>query len=175
MLDTNIDVGDCTRFGFQIAPQPFTQQIRAVTIFMGGTNLTPDNNLAYLPSFIGQLNTTSEWLKRKIDYLKYEQLFSSLNITEIHNSLVHNHLNILTDDEWDIVYRGHRFGDWGETTDDFTAFLIPYFDRLYLTYQLRNDCSLDFDILDVVEGIEITPHYLITTIDAAIVALANKS
>lgn len=173
-MNNNLVVGDLNRFGFQIELSSSSGPIRKVSIFMGGQNLNPFNNSAYLPSFVSRLQATSEWLKGKIDYLKYEQLLSGLNLTEIHNTLVHNHLAILTDDGWDLVSQIYCFGDWGETTDDFRAFLIPYFDRLYLTYQLRNNGLHKFDILDVADGIEITPYELITTLDEAIFCLIGQ-
>lgn len=92
MVNNNLVVGDLNRFGFQIALHPSSEQIHKVSIFMGGKNLTPFDNSAYLPSFVSRLKATSKWLKGKIDYLKYEQLLSGLNLTEIHNTLVHNHL-----------------------------------------------------------------------------------
>ncbi|KAI9133245.1 hypothetical protein [Acaryochloris sp. CCMEE 5410] len=174
MVNNNLVVGDLNRFGFQLGFHPSSKPMRKVSIFIGGQNLTPFDNSAYLPSFVNRLQATSEWLKGKIDYLKYEQLLNGLNLTEIHNTLAHNHLAILTDDEWDLVRKVHTFGDWGEITDDFNAFLIPYFDRLYLTYQLRNNDLREFNILDVVDGIESTPYELIMTLDEAISCLTGQ-
>lgn len=174
MVNNNLLVGDLNRFGFQIANSPSSELIRKVSIFIGGQNLTPFDNSAYLPSFVSRLQATSEWLKGKIDYLKYEHLLSGLNLTETHNTLVHNHLAILTDAEWDLVSKVHTFGDWGEITDDFIAFLIPYLDRLYLTYQLRNNGLREFDILDVADSIETTPYELIMTLDEAVSCLVGQ-
>jgi len=123
-----IDVGDLSHFGFRIAPVGHERQVREVSIFICGKDLTQHDNSAYLPCFIGQLAATSEWLKRKLDYLKYEDLFGGRNVSQIHNLLLHG-----DDEEWWAAAAAHRFAEWGETTDGFAAFLIPYLDRLHLT------------------------------------------
>jgi len=108
-------------------------------------------------------------LKTKIDYLKYERLFvSALNITEIHNALLHNNGSVFESEmEWSAVQEHCCFADWGETTDVFWAFLIPYFDKLHLTYQSRDRGVSHYDVAPMIDSVFVTPYYLIVTIQEA--------
>lgn len=171
-----MDVGVLNHFGFRIAPATDERQLREVSIFIGGNDLTHRDNTAYLPSFLGQLAATSDALKRKIDYLKHEDLFRGMNVTQIHNLLLHGNADVFADeDEWWAVAAAHRFADWGETTNGFTAFLIPYFDRLYLTSQSRDYALPEYEMLEVIDCVETTPYYLIATMDDAKSILKDES
>ncbi len=165
-----IEVGDLNQFGFRIGPVGPEPEIREVSIFIHGTDVTPFDNSAYLPTFISHLEADSKYLKQKIDYLKHDKLFHGLNLSEIHNLLLHGSPKIFRDErEWSTVDEAHRFAQWGETTDGFVAFLVPYFDRLYLTYQIWPESRSE--LLDVIDSTETTPHYLIRTLDEAIAIL----
>lgn len=163
------DVGDLNQFGFRLSAVTVERQLRDVSIFIGGNDLTRRDNTVYLPSFIAELSATSVLLKRKIDYLRHDELFRKLSVSQIHNLLIHGNPNSFTDDrEWHSVKQAYEFAVWGETTDAFAAFLIPYCDRLYLTYQFCNDRPPYFDVLNYIDGVETTPGDLIATIDEAV-------
>lgn len=106
--------------------------------------------------------------------MKHESYFVEKNVTQIHNILLHGGDAFANEREWSAVSEAHRFADWGETTDGFSAFLVPYGDRLYLTYQMR-EATLNYETLDIVSGVEITPHYIITVIDATVALLRNNT
>ncbi len=162
------EAGDLSIFGFRIGPD-IIGGVRDISIFVNGFNLTERDCSAYLPSFIGDLRRTAAALKRKIDYVRYEMYFGGRNVTQIHNLLLHGDATVFhSDSEWWAVRQAHQFAEWGETTDGFTMFLVPYLDRLYLTYQLGSHPPGGYQVLDVVRGVEITPFYLIETIERAV-------
>ena len=167
-----IDVGNLNEFGFRIGPNVVDRLMREVSIFVDGIELTSRDNSVYLPSFVGQLERTSRVLKQKIDYVRYEGLFRDLNVTQIHNLLLHGNRDVVPDERerWSVT-EAHRFADWGETTDCFAAFLVPYCDCLYLTYQPNDGASPNYTVLDLVDGVITTPYYLIATIDEAVAML----
>ncbi|MCA9173448.1 MAG: hypothetical protein KDB14_03095 [Planctomycetales bacterium] len=163
------DVGDRAIFGFRIGPAEPQCPMRDVNIFINGEDVTPEDPSVYLPSFLGLIQDTANRLEAKIDYLKHDSLFSGLNVTEVHNALLHNNREVfVSDTEWWSVHEHHRFGDWGETTDGFTAFLIPYCGKLQLTCQTRDRRVARYDHLPCVRGVQVTPYYLIVTLKAAL-------
>lgn len=170
-----IEVGDLKQFGFRIGPITEERLIREVSIFICGFDATYRDNCAYLPTFICQLELTSQMLKKKIDFVRCEGIFGGLNVTQIHNLLLHGNPQVFRDErEWQYVSQLHGFANWTEITDGFAAFLIPYYDRLHLTYQARDWGSPRFDVLDVIDAVETTPYYLIATIDEAIGILKHE-
>lgn len=170
-----IEVGDLSQFGFRIGPVTPDRQMRDVSIFINDQDLTSRDPSVYLLSFIQHLTKASEHLKSKIDYLKHERLFRGLNITGIHNLLLHGSADVFRNEqEWWAVVESLRFADWGETTAIFAAFLIPYYDRLYLTWQAQEEDANGYKVLDVIESVETTPYYLITTMDKAVTLLSSS-
>lgn len=162
------DIGDLNKIGFRIGPVTPERQMRNVAIYINGENLSPVDPCVHLPNFLMHLRDANAVLKKKIDYLKYEHLFSGLNVTEIHNALLHNNASVFeSETEWSVVQEHCRFADWGETTNVFSAFLIPYFDKLYLTYQSRDRGISCYDVAPVIDGVLVTPYYLIVTIQEA--------
>ena len=66
-----IDVGDLRRFGFRIGPATESPNVRDVSIFINGTDVSRHDCSAYLPSYVGSLTAQSEALKRRLDFTKY--------------------------------------------------------------------------------------------------------
>ncbi len=158
-------VGDLNRFGFRIGPVSDSPQTRNVKIFMGRQQVSWGDAL-FLPSFVGGLESESKRLTERLNYLEYDVLFAGANLTEIHNSLLHGNAEVFEDENhWERVALFHEFMCLNEPeTDVFRAFLIPFFGRLYLTFQCWDDQEKCFLVLGVVDGSEVTPYYLIKTL-----------
>jgi hypothetical protein len=162
--DGGVVVGSIDRFALRIAPcAPDTGgQMRNVALFVDGVRLPCRDTWVYVPHFASAIEETSAKLKSTLNWFRYEQEFGERNLTERHEFL-------RLDDSYRMArYHFHCFMDWGETTDDVKSFLIPYQERLYLTYQMATYLgSGELWEYSVVNGLEVRPFDLICILDEA--------
>jgi hypothetical protein len=163
--------GDKSTFAFEI--EEYTREsknLRIVNIFVDRRNICCDDNTVYVPSFVNSLYSSANYLKKKIDYIKFEKFFFDKSVPEAHefikstqdiNSLNHQILG-------GEIYSFHQFLDWGTTTDNVTSFLIPIDGFLFLTCQFWRTNHHPEKEINVVFGAIVTPYQLIQTIEYAI-------
>lgn len=107
-------VGNKSTFAFEIIESRIEQgDLCTVNIYIDDQNICPFDNQIYLPAFVNSLECSADYLKRKIDYIKFEKHFIGLNAIEAHQLLMNNPDKDLEN----TMYEFHRFVDWGSTTD----------------------------------------------------------
>ena len=116
--------GDPKSFAFEVHGE-------RVNILIGGQRITERDDSPYLLSFVTQLTSTAEWLRRRLNFLEHESLFNDLSVEDGYRALfdafVGGNRPALDD-----AIRKLRFADWGPVTDAYLTFLIPRWGRLYL-------------------------------------------
>ena len=165
-------IGNQSSFGLEIGLQEVdNSNLRKVSIFVGNQNICVDDNLVYIPSFVSSLIASANYLKNKIDYVKFEKYFLGLSTVEAHE-FIKNTANVVSP-EYKLVggniYGFHRFLDWGETTDNNISFLIPINSFLYLTCEYNNNEPRD----NVISASKVYPYQIIKTLEEAIDELKN--
>ena len=168
-------IGDKSTFAFEISESQIESgNLCTVNIYIDNKNICPFDNQAYLPAFVNSLKCSANYLKSKIDYIKFEHHFIGLNAIEAHQLLRKiRHEDFDSQKFEDEMYDFHRFIDWGETTDDVCCFPIPIRGFLCLTCELWWNIDSEIET-GIIYGAEVTPYQLITTIESAIDILKTK-
>jgi hypothetical protein len=109
---------------FAIVVGQFAGHLRTVEIWVNGTNLTSNDALVYLPSFVYAMASTEHRLKKQLNFLKHEGLFLGLGVEEAFHRVASQ--------EFPDAWAELRVFDWGPTTDDYLCFLLPVHGQLYL-------------------------------------------
>jgi hypothetical protein len=110
--------------------------MRIIDVFVGGTNVCPEDNNAYVPQFRESIQVDLSKLKQ-LHSTKYQEYFSDLTPEKAHRKFKRFH-DVGEPVEWidgDALHEHFRFLDWGPTTDDVQSFLIPSEGTAYLTYE----------------------------------------
>ncbi len=171
-----IDIGNLHRFGFRIGPLTEHPDLRDVSIFINGEDVSRFDRSAHVPSYVGGLTGELQRLTKQLNFLRYADRFQYFNLTQIHNMLLHGDPEVFTDEtDWSEAADFHRFLQLNEpNTDWLTAFLIPSNDgKLALTYQYHayEPSRLRRDVIDGV--LDVLPYELIRTIRLTIEVLAE--
>lgn len=174
-------IGQKEVFAFEIPEMPNpTAQFRECNIFIGGRSVCCDDNIIYTSAFIASLQSELRRLVKTYNFLKHEMLFYGKGVEDAHYLLrsVRSHEDALDSDlkkdkEMSVVVSNLGFMGWGPTTDNLLVFLLPVFGRIYLSYEFWRETHQPASEVGRVYAVEVTPYYLMKTIEAAIVFL-NK-
>lgn len=165
-------IGKKEIFALELFDPEQEAKTRVVNIFVAGRNLSCDDNTVFVPQFLLSLERSSESLKNKLDYLKFEKYFLGMCASDAHNFIVNSYDEKQQFDEGD-MFEAHSFMRWGPTTDNVFCFLIPIGDELFLTYSFWRDSHANSDEIGVANGVRITPFDIIVILDGAISELAK--
>ena len=136
-------------------------QLKPVNIYVNGISLCQDDNIAYVPQFLEALKSNLEYYRRKSDYLKYQDFFKNLNAFEAHKALIESQ-----DEYSDIINESCTFLNWGPTTDNFHAFILPVFGGdLNITLSFVKEGSLN---QGDVFGVKVYPFQIIEVLSNTI-------
>jgi hypothetical protein len=163
-------LGNKDIFAFEIGEKQKGEALLQVNIYIDGKNVCCDDNTVYLPQFYYTVKSTSEYLKKKIDYCKYEKYFWGKSTEEAHKWIEStNNENSAESNEFsDDIWKTYRFMSWGPTTDNVTCFLIPIHGTLYLTYRFWRETHTPIKEIEYVFGVEVTPFELIQVCEMAL-------
>ncbi len=141
---------------------------------------------AYLGGYITALDELSVRLKRKINYLEFEHLFENCrNLAERQSTVWDDHFNFLKTLTNQLQNKNEGLpntskpeeGVWEEHSvsqlnfeGESIVLLLPYEDRLHMTYHLpdphcRDRCDLHRDLAGRVRGVQIDPDHLVVSLD----------
>ncbi|MBB5959654.1 hypothetical protein FHS29_006275 [Saccharothrix tamanrassetensis] len=127
-------IGDRARFGVLVGPTEVGHaQLRSVKIYVGGENLTFQDDEVYVPNFLLRVELTLRALDDWPDLAPHTALLGS-DPWALHERLVaeSEHDQVLA--SWE---ERLSFLEWGEITFPFCSFLFRFGDRMWLTARHR--------------------------------------
>lgn len=177
-------IGQKEIFGFELPEMlDSAARLRECNIFIGGRSICCDDNMIYTIAFITSLQHELQRLIKTYNFLKHEMLFYGKGIEEMH-ALLRQHYTYGAaifdyaelDKDKDIVdsIDDLEFMRWGPTTDNVVAFLLPVFGRIYLSYDFWRETHQPVSEIGRVYVVEVTPYYLMKTIEEAIALLQKE-
>ncbi len=146
-------IGDKRTFAFATSPcnqfpgQPFL----TVDIYVADKRVTLRDNVAYVPQFLSDIDSTHQHMRHSLSWLQYRDDLCDMNLTEAH-------LYLAKTEGW------LKFLNWGPTTDDISCHLIVYQDSLWITVFLYSE-NRDYEKNPpIVHGVRVSPFDLIATL-----------
>ncbi|MGM1063890.1 hypothetical protein [Saccharothrix sp. Mg75] len=127
-------IGDRARFGVLVGPAEAEHaQLRSVTIYVGGENLTFRDDQVYVPNFLLRVGLTLRALDDWPDLAPHAAVLGT-DPRALHERLVveSEHDPVLA--SWE---KRLSFLEWGEITFPFHSFLFRFGDRTWLTARHR--------------------------------------
>jgi hypothetical protein len=140
-------LGSCDTFALSIAG-------KAVDIYVASVCITESDNKPYLPSFVPALAATERFLKERLNFLKYEQLFLGMSASDAYDVLRRGDLP-----DGAAVFDELRFADWGPSTDPYLCFLLPAWGSLVLSCAPLSGGPI--------ASVDVLPYDLIRTLERA--------
>lgn len=122
-----------------------TSSTLIVDIIVGGRIITHRDNIVFVPGFTCAIEYAVQYYAQSIDWLLPDPAIDGLNLSEAH-----------------LYYRdkdrSRSCFNWGTTTDDISAFLVPFNKAVYLTYFLYSE-NPDYETNPpIIRGVKL--HYL---------------
>jgi hypothetical protein len=127
-------IGDRARFGIAVGPAEVEHaQLRSVKIYVGGEDLTFEDDEVYVPNFLLRVESTLRALDDWPDLTSHAALLGT-DPRALHERLVvgSEHDPVLA--SWD---ERLSFLRWGEITFPFRSLLFRFGDRMWLTARHR--------------------------------------
>ena len=154
--------GDRNTFAIEIgSAEEESVDLRTVDVFAAGRWLTCDDNVVFLPQFIGSLNDDLNWLVSPATQKRDKLPFDTLSPIENHRKM----LNVAMDDN--DLYLFHRFMDWGPTADNVSMHMFRSDGVASLPFSFWRENHHDQSELETVFCAELPAHDLLTTLHHA--------
>ena len=111
--------------------------LRTVDVYAAGRWLTCDDNVVYLPHFLGSLNADLDWAVNPVGDKRDRPPFPDRSPRENHREM----LRLATDDNRLHLY--HRFMDWGPTADNVSMHLFRIEETAHMPFSFWRESHHD--------------------------------
>ena len=174
IINNIITIGNVDSFAFRLG-KIFKNDFRDVEIFVNGENLSTEDKQVNLPVFVTNLMHTLKLVETH-NYSLYQNYFDRMSVGEMVKFIesTRNVDSVNFDIEDDFIYPHHIFLDWGETTDNISSFIVPYNNKIYITYEFwrESEDKIDSNIRNI-SSIEISLEEIISTLRKTILCLQS--